>query len=494
MFKWIRKLFKREFYEGAKKTAANRDFWNANSPFEQTARGERGTLRARARWLSENNAIMHNIDNSILNNAIGTGITVQMRLKSKSRNNKIEEAFNRWAKSPRVDVMETLNWFDMQRVIPKNRMVDGEIFIYMIPDEKGLRLQLIEADALDTSAPGDGIERDEYGAPIYYHFKPMDKRGGSSTKSVAVPAKYVIHYFKKERPTQARGVSDYRQAILDIKNFSAFTSATSKGARARASIGYVVNSETAIGSPGFPPGDGTTDYENGIGPIQQIGDVDVFYLRPGESLVKTAPGSSDTEYNNFSEVVIRLIATARSVSYELAFKDFSKVNYSSSRASLMQDYKMFDEEQAMFTKYVYDRVFELWMQVEIMAGRLDLPLAKYLKDPGQFTKKRYIFPKRTLIDPLKEALAFEKEVELNMLTQSELAQRNGQDFEEIIAKKAEEVAILKQYGLYVPPEQTTSEDDSVQEIPEALRSQILEALDNGDVDSVKDMLSFGTPI
>ena len=493
MFKWFKNLFKkREFYEGAKKTAANRDFWNANAPFEQTARGERDTLRARARWLSENNAIMHNIDNSILNNTIGTGITVQMRLKSKSRNEKIEEAFNRWASSPNVDVMKALNWYDMQRVILKNRMVDGEIFIYMIPDEKGLRLQLIEPDALDTAKPGEGIERDEYGAPIRYWFRQMDPRGFYSSDSVSVPAEYIVHYFRKLRPTQARGVSDYRQAILDIKNFSAFTSATIKGARARASIGYIVNSETAVGSPGFPTGT-DTDYENGLGPIQQIGDVDVFYLRPGESLVKTAPGSSDTEYNNFSEVVIRLIATARSVSYELAFKDFSKVNYSSSRASLMQDYKMFDEEQALFTKTVYDRVFNMWLQIEIMSGRLNLPLAKFLRDPDQFAKKRYIYPKRTLIDPLKEALAFEKEVELNMLTQSELAQRNGQDFEEIIAKKAEEIEILKQYGLYVQPEQNT-DDNSDQEIPEALRSRILEALEDGDIEGVKDMLSFGTPI
>ena len=465
LFKWFKQLFgKREFYEGAKKTAANRDFWNANSPFEQTARGERDTLRARARWLSENNAIMHNIDNSILNNVIGNGITIQMRLKSNSRNQKIEDAFDRWARNPKIDVMATLNWYDMQRVILKNRMVDGEVFIYMLPEPTGLRLQLIEADALDQAAPGEGIERDEMGAPIAYYFKPIDKFGGYSTKSVRVPAEYVIHYFKKERPTQGRGVSDYRQAVLDIKNFSAFTTATVQGARARASIGYVVESDSALGSIGFPSGD-APDYDTGVGAIQNIGGVDVYYLRPGEAISKTAPGSSDTEFNNFSEVVIRLIATARSVSYELAFKDFSKTNYSSSRASLMQDYKAFDAEQESFINYVYERVFNLWLEIEVLSGRLNLPIMQYVNDPSKFSKKRYIFPKRTLIDPLKEALAFEKEVELNMLTQSELAQRNGEDFEEIVQKKAEEIEILKKYGLYVPPECQKKETN----IPESLQ-------------------------
>lgn len=487
---------KREFYKGAKKTGANRDFWNANAPFESTAGPERGTLRARARWLSENNAIMHNIDNSILNNVIGTGITIQMRTDSKSRNDDIERRFDSWASSLNCDVMRTINWYDMQRVILKNRMVDGEIFIILIPDADGLKVQLIEADALDEFSAMGGIERDKYGAPVAYYFRSLDpKTGMYAQKGVRVPAEYVIHYFKKERPTQARGVTDYRQAILDIKNFSAFTSAYIKGARARASVGYVVQGEGVFGAPGFP-GDPNAmdDYEEGVGPITNIGDVDVFYLRPGENLIKSSPGSSDPEYNNFSETTIRLIATARSVSYELAFKDFSKTNYSSSRASLQQDYKMFDEEQSLFAKYVYDRVFTTWFEIEVLAGRLKVPAVRFAQNPNEYMRRRYIYPKRTLIDPLKEALAFEKEVELNMLTQSELAQRNGQDFEEVIAKKAEEIEIMKDYGIWddaVSDKENSPKDD---EIPEALRDKILDAIERGDVESIKDMLTLGTPI
>ncbi len=68
---------KRGFYEGGKKTLVNKDFWDATADFESTAEPDRDTMRARARWLSGNNAIMANIDNAIINNVIGTGITLQ---------------------------------------------------------------------------------------------------------------------------------------------------------------------------------------------------------------------------------------------------------------------------------------------------------------------------------------------------------------------------------------------------------------------------------
>lgn len=44
-FKNFLGLKKRRFYEGGRITKANRDFWNANSPFEVTATPDRDILR-----------------------------------------------------------------------------------------------------------------------------------------------------------------------------------------------------------------------------------------------------------------------------------------------------------------------------------------------------------------------------------------------------------------------------------------------------------------
>jgi capsid protein len=141
------------------------------------------------------------------------------------------------------------------------------------------------------------------------------------------------------------------------------------------------------------------------------------------------------------------MATARGVSYELAFKDFSKVNYASSRASLLQDYKRFDYEQAHLAEYVLNEVFEAWLDIEVMAGRVKIPPIRYFQDKVKFYNYKWVWPKRDWVDPLKDISAIEKEIALGITTTTDIAAARGDDFEQNIAQKAIENEILDKYGV-----------------------------------------------
>ena len=456
---------KRGFYEAGKKTEANRDFWNANSNFEQTATADRDTMRARARWLAANNAIMVNIDSAIVNNVIGQGITLQSRIGKKKLDDEIERRFKIWAEDKnQCDSTGRMVFSDIQRLIVNTRLVDGEVFIYKRYTPEGLQLQVIEADALDSGQDG-GIIKDGTGRITGYRFKIANTDGTYSNKTMTVPAEHIINYYKRERFSQDRGITDYKQAILDIKNFSAYQSATIKGARARSSIAYTVQADIDPSQMGVVDSSVTADTK-----IQEINGLNVYYLKQGESISKTAPEGSSADYKSFTETTIRLIATARRVSYELAFKDYSKVNFASSRASLIQDNYMFDAEQSHFISYILNDVYATWLEIEIMRGNIKIPLAKFVADKSEYLKQRCLNPKRSWVDPLKDALAIEKEIALNLTTQTDQALRQGLDFEEVIAKKAQEVEILKQYGLYIEPEVDDESGDGqspTEEIAEA---------------------------
>jgi len=341
-----KKLLVRSFYSGASKTAANRDFNNAaTSTFETTAKPDRATLRARARWMNANSVFMNNVDESIINLAVGTGITIQMRLDSHDLNQTIETAFLRWSKSN--------GWHEAQRLLLRSKMVDGEVFIYIRPSEAGLKFQLIEADALDDGKLDGGIIRDKEGEPIKYRFKTVDQNGNYSSRTVEISAEYIKHFFKKVRPTQQRGITEYAQAMQITKNLDAFNQSVVQSARARASIAYVVKRDGNISGLDIETDD---DGNN----IEYIGDVAVHYLRTGEDISKTAPGSSDTEFNSFNDATIRQICTARNISYELAISDASKTSYSSFRASLQKDNKRIAvEQEALF--HILDWVFASWL-------------------------------------------------------------------------------------------------------------------------------------
>ena len=435
---------KRAFYEGGRITKANRDFWNANSPFETTASPDRDILRARARWLHENNPIMANIDKTIVNNVIGRGIKLQSKTGNKRVDEEVEKLWQEWEKRDNCDLTGRLNFGDLQRLILEQRMVDGEIFIYKkITRDKNfpLKLQLIEADRLNKFKTDwnviDGIEIDEDGRPVKIHIVNGDY--DLKLSYVALSAEDVINYFRAERATQYRGVSEYKQAIIDIKNFSAFQSATIQAARARANIAYYVKQEAA---PGFA--NNVVDDED-FEKIQEINGVMVHYLRRGEEIGKLDPDVVSGTYGEFVKTVVRMLAVARNVSYELAFRDFSDVNFSSARAAIIQDNKRFDYEQQHIISYVLNPIFETWMDTMVMAGRLKSinPVA-YFKNRQKFIKPKWVTPAREWVDPLKDMKAIELELALGLTTKSEVIASRGKDFEEVLLQQKREKELEKQ--------------------------------------------------
>ena len=426
----VTNAYKRGFYEGGKVTNANKDFWNATSSFETTAMPDRDRLRARARWLSANNAIMDNIDNAIINNVVGNGITLQSITGMKAFDKDVETRFNQWAKDHEVcDSTGRFTFATLQRMIIKSRMVDGEIFIYFNITKKGLSLQLIESDSLDAGRQDGGIELDHKNKVKKYHFTD------ANNKPFSIKAKNIINFFMPERPTQYRGLTEYKQAILDIKNFSAFQSASIQGARARANIAYAVKQNGGVAGYGA---DAPTK-------IQSINGVNVLYMNKGEDITKLDPDSVATDYVQFSESTIRLIATARKVSYELAFRDYSKVNFASSRASILQDFKRFDYEQEFLRDYFLQKVYKAWLETEIYAGRVKAP--NFDNNRTKYLKVKWIMPKRDLVDPLKEITAIEKKIKLNLTSETDMANASGEDYEQILQTKANEIALKEKYGL-----------------------------------------------
>jgi lambda family phage portal protein len=430
--------YDRGFYEGGKVTKANQDFWNANSDFETTAVGDRDRIRARARWLSGNNAIMDNIDNAIINNTVGKGIMFQSITGKAKFDADVEERFMRWCKNKNLcDARGQHTFSILQRLIIKTRLVDGEIFIYKKVTKLGLEIQLLEAESLDAGRADGGIELDGLGKIINYHFK--DAKG----KAIVIKSQHIINYFMPERASQYRGISEYKQAIIDIKNFSAFQTASIQGARARANIAYAVKQNGKTDPYGGNMKDKT----------QSINGVNVMYLGVGEDISKLDPDSVATDYVQFSENTIRLIATARKVSYELAFRDYSKVNFASSRASLLQDNKRFDVEQDHFVDTVLTDIYTTWLEVEILKGTVKA--SGFEKDPFKWIKPKWIMPKRDLVDPLKEITALEKKINLNLTCETDVANSDGEDYEEILKKKAHEIELKAKYGI---PDYTLIED------------------------------------
>ena len=441
---------KRSFYEGGKIRGSNADFRNGNTHFEQTASPDRDTLRSRARWLHENNGIVSGIDHSIKVNAFGNGMVFQSKTGIYAIDVEIEKKFIEWMKPQNCDLTKRQHFYDMHSTIPGQRMMDGEVLIHKVltNDKKNpLKIQLIETDRFDTAfmvtnftEPQnfvDGIELDSFGTPQKYILK------NGLMSSVKVDADEIIHYYKREnRASQYRGVSEYKQIIIDLRNLAGYQSATIQSLRSRAGIGYAIESSNVTGRLNHL---NQTEEQD---PIYDINGVMVHYLNQGEKIHMFDPTISGSEYGEFVKSCIRMIATGRKVSYELAFRDYTQTNFSSARASLIQDNKTFAYEQWHFVTYVLNPLFEAWLDANVLAGNIKgLSASTYYRDKTKFTQPRWIAPAKEWVDPLKDIKAFVEEYKLGTATLSEFAASKGKDLDEIIKQREKEDEMLKNAGI-----------------------------------------------
>lgn len=445
------------FYEGGKHTRTNRDFHNATNDFEQTASPDRDTMRARARWLHENNPIVSNIDDSLATNIIGGGLKFQFKTEDDALNKEIEAA---WSVEKEILDARGIEHFDfMCSTILQNRFMDGETPLYLpIVKENGelkLKIQPIEVDRFalgyvksENGSFFDGIETNIYGKPIRYHFQNnlFSKArivGKQPSSDIAIDAKNMIYYYRPEnRFTQYRGVSEYKQIIIDLKNFAAQMRATIESARARANIGYVVKQDGQNRSNAFVK-DSSGDN------IKEINGIFVKYLRPNEDITKLDPTVAGEDFKDFVHAVVRLIAAGRKISYELAFRDYTQVNYSSARAALLQDHKRFDREFKHFITYVYIPIFMRWLEIESLNGKFkNLTYSQFIENKALLQKAIKIYkPKREWVDPLKDARAIEIELQTCQVTLEDTYAAKGEDWEEKIEQISKERKRMIELGL-----------------------------------------------
>ncbi|MFQ5734318.1 MAG: phage portal protein, partial [Planctomycetaceae bacterium] len=265
--RWLKRLFRREAapqpqsfgnavrllrarYDAAQSTDNNRRHWAGADGFSANAANStdvRCRLRNRARYEVANNSYAKGIVLTLANDVVGTGPRLQMLTDNADANRRIEGAFAQWAKAVRLA--------EKLRTLRMARAQDGEGFALLtsnplMPTAVQLDLRLIEADQVTTPDPllnepnaVDGIVFDEDGNPVEYHVlkqHPGDPQGGLFSDFDRLPAEAVIHYFRADRPGQARGIPDITPALPLFAMLRDYSLATLDAAKAAAYFAGII--------------------------------------------------------------------------------------------------------------------------------------------------------------------------------------------------------------------------------------------------------------
>ena len=433
-------------YDAATTAPDNRRHWaNADGLSANAANSPevRRILRNRCRYEVANNSYARGIVLTLANDVVGTGPRLQMLTADAEANARIEREFLLWSRA--VGLAEKL------RTMRVARAEDGEAFAVLtsnpaLPTPIKLDLRLVEADQVTTpdltglAANGvDGIVFDQAGNPVEYH---MLKRHPGDTAAAAsygldydrVPAESVIHWFRTDRPGQARGIPDIMPALPLFAQLRRFTLAVIAAAETAADFAGILYTDA--------PANGEADAAEPFEPIE-LEQRALLTMPGGWKMSQLEAEQPSTTYGEFKREILNEIARCLSMPYCIAACNSSGYNYASGRLDHQTYFKSIRVEQAHLEIVVLDRILAAWLdEAVLIPGLLPTGLGPIAEWPHQWFWDGYEH-----VDPSKEASAQATRLSNHTTTLATEYAKQGRDWEAELRQRAREVSLMNELGL-----------------------------------------------
>ena len=457
---------------------------------------DRETIALRARNLYQNSAFAGALVNTIDINVIGTGLKLRpmipWELLGVSREyadaweKKAQSLFEIWASSKMCDSERKADFHELQSLAIKTQLVTGDLFALTQYQRNGvgpfgLCLKMLEADRcqnpfglMDTQRLAQGIEVDQNGATIAYHFTKVPPynldNNTDSLETVRVPAfdsfgkPNVIHCFTADRTDQRRGISALAPIISQIKQQERYQDAELLAAVVSAMFTVFLESNNPEEVPeleGNVPDAEKVDQTVGPKSPIELAPGAIVELPNGYKINPANPTRPNVNYKPFVDSIFCEAAARVGVSYEVVLKQFNS-SYNAVRAALLESKKTFNRVKHNFVSDFCQPVYEKWLYQAVLTGVIDAP--GFMDDPlkcAMWSRCAWIGDAAFLLDPLKETQAIKMQVDEQFQSRdSAVASFTGGDYGRVVVEQAEEKALHEKHGLPEPGAVTKSESVS----------------------------------
>lgn len=443
-------------FDAAEDNNANARHWaNADSLSADAAANPwiRKKLRERARYEVANNCYARGMLLTLAQDTIGTGPRLQLTEESglsPEDRRLVQREWAAWSREVRLAAK--------LRLMRIAKAEAGEAFAKLTNNEKlahqvKLDLRGIEADQVTSleSSSGvlfnqevvDGIEFDEWGNPSVYHV--LKQHPGSESVLYSpqdfekVTADRMIHWFRRDREGQSRGVPEIAPALPMFAMLRRYTLATLAAAEAAANSSRVLKTQS-----------------NAMNEQDQVVPFDVVDIAPNETTILPEGWELEgfkseqptTTYPAGKAEFIAEAARCLNMPYNVASGNSSKYNYSSGRL----DHQVYEAaiwvEQADIELVVLDTLLAEWIhEATLIEGYLPQRLRERM---SRLPAHQWFWDGRGHVDPSKEASAQATRLQSNTTTLAIEFAREGLDWEEALQQRARELARMRELGIPVP--------------------------------------------
>lgn len=452
-------------YEAAKRTRLN-----PKTPPNRAADVELSEsadiIRGRARALVRDNAYANGVLRAMVRNVVGCGFMPQAQIENANGYNETaEKAFKLWQR--RADLAGRLTFAEIQRLAYSEVIEAGEVLIRFVDSARPgspvpLALEVVEADqfAVDHFSRGinpetgnevrRGVEVSETGEPVAYWLYTEHPADLNTWKREArrFAASQFLHLFKQQRPGQTRGVSAYAPVLTWLKNLGYYVDNELQSSAVASCFSAAITSHAGPADGGLLPDDGDDSTDVNGNTFDHIEPGMVARLLPGEDITTINPSRAHSEAAAWIDLMLRSMAVGTGLSYERLSRDYSKTNYSSNRASDLEDRREFRPEQEWLIHHLCIPVWERFFVSAVAHDVQGFPSPiEFLSDPDGMLSHNWQAPGWEWVDPAKEQKASADAISSNLSTLADELGKRGKDWREVLKQRAAERKFAEELGL-----------------------------------------------
>ena len=412
----------------------------------------RQTLRQRSRYEVANNSYAKGLVQMLANDTIGTGPRLQVITGNEDYNAEVENDFAAWAES--VKLAQKL------RLMRMARCQDGESFAILMTNPKikhpvKLDVVLIEADRvagelwwLADDSSVDGITYDHWGNPQSYRVLKHHPGGTKVTpmeEALNVPAEYMIHIFRQDRPELHRGIPELTAALPLFAQLRRYNLAVLSAAEAAADFAAILYTDS--------PANGEADE---IEPMDSIPlERNMMLTVPaGWKMGQLDAKQPTANHAEFVKIILSEIARCAVSTYGSVSGDFSGHNYASGRLDNQLYHKSIIVDRSFWETEVLNRIFEVWYREYSLTQNTNV-----------FTTPRHtwFWDGFVHVDPTKEANAQAIRLENHTTTLAAECAKDGKDYMTVLRQRAREIKLMREMGIPIPGEVPQNNENNSKE-------------------------------
>lgn len=397
---------------------------------------DRNEMVKKCRWAERESSLFRQILNDVVIYVCGDGIKWQSHAENPDTARKYDEYFA--VKSKRLDVSGK-SFFQSQSILVRAMLRDGDAFTVKATLDGEAKTQIIEAhrvgDPTDRDTPADcwdGIGFGKYGEPLYYSIYQAD---GSSRK---VEASSVMHIVDMETASGSRGVPVLQSSLNSIQDTKEILDLERRAVRDNGDVVRVIKKGS-----GFLDEDAASEISSNHNSAENIANQmggKAIVLESSDTFESFESKRPNSTFVGFLQALEKDICSI--LPWEFV-KDPTSAGGPAVRLVTAKAARVFGKYQNIIIERFCQPTWEYIIADGIAKGEIP--------DDPRWWAASWTTPKSVTVDAGREAANDRADIEMGLMSMSELYGQRGLDFRSEMEKRAADMAhiqnLAKQYGI-----------------------------------------------